>query len=153
MRRHTIIIAALALAAQLSAQEVAVRGKVTDNADGSALTGVRIRVVGDKATAMTDSTGTFSIKVPDGNVTLQVSAPRHNTIFVPLRQDRQLDIRLTQKGADVTPLGQASADRAVAGLQGQVYSTQRSGMPGMGSSVLVNGIQQPLWLLTAALCR
>lgn len=153
MRRHTILIAALALAAQLSAQEVAVRGKVTDNADGSALTGVRIRVVGDKATAMTDSTGTFSLKVPDGNVTLQVSAPRHNTIFVPLRQDRQLDIRLTQKGADVTPLGQTSADRAVAGLQGQLYSTQRSGMPGMGSSVLINGIHslsgssQPLYVV------
>lgn len=153
MRRYTLTIAALALAAQLSAQELAVSGKVTDNADGRALTGVRIRVVGDKATAMTDSTGTFSINVPDGRVTLQISAPRHNTIFVPLRKQQRLDIRLTEKSAVVTPLGQPSADRSVAELQGQLYSTQRSGQPGSGSSVLIDGLHsltgssQPLYVV------
>ncbi len=80
-----------------------VSGKVVLDATGEPLAGVSLQVVGARYSAMTDETGTFSIKVPvDGRgralSVLSVSSPTAKGVMIPVRDREQLDIRLMEDG-------------------------------------------------------
>lgn len=61
----------LFIALQAMAQERTVTGTVTDKADGLPLPGVSIVVKGTTVGTLTSSTGTYSIRVPEGRNQLE----------------------------------------------------------------------------------
>lgn len=162
---------AVAMATPLTAMaDQEVSGTVTDAAGGSRLAGARVTVVNGRATAMTGDEGNFKLTVPDGGVTLRVEAPGYNTILVPVRGKSDLSLKLSaatgdniydgdiydshaQASTSQFGAGETSADNSVADLQGQLYSISRSGMPGAGHAVFVEGLHsinagsQPLYIV------
>ena len=71
-----------------------VTGRVTDSA-GASLGGVSVGIRGSKRGATTDSTGSFSLKVPSGNVTLTFSMVGFQDQQVPLNGRSQLSVSLS----------------------------------------------------------
>ena len=126
--------------------ETPVKGRVTNAANGAALPGARITVVDGSAAAMTNGQGEYTLEAPDGNVTLRVEAPGFNPVIVPLRGLSELDVRL-RATVDDMPLN------SVGDLQGDLYTINRSGMPGSGHAVFVEGLHsinsssQPLYVV------
>lgn len=147
-----------------------VSGSITDAATGNSLPGARVTVVDGHATAMTGAEGVFSITVPSADVTLRVEAPGYNVILVPVQNKSTIDIKLTGQTGDnfyTSPrlsakagegftqfgVGETTGDQSVEDLQGQLYSIARSGMPGAGHAVFVEGLHsinagsQPLYVV------
>lgn len=172
MRMASAILALSGMPLSVMA-DVQVTGHVTDAGTGALLPGARITVVNGTATAMTNGQGEYRIDAPDGNVTFRVEAPGFNTIIVPLRGLSNLDIKLrAATGSD--PMGtdasktfattgdatlsefsadEAAADNSVSDLQGDLFAISRSGMPGAGHAVFVDGLHsissssQPLYVV------
>jgi TonB-linked SusC/RagA family outer membrane protein len=165
-----LLLAGMPLTALADTQVV---GKITNAGTGAVLPGARVSVVDGSATAMTNGEGEYKLTAPDGNVTLRVEAPGFNTIIVPLRGSSTLDIKLfattsanpmgsdASKTFDVTgsatvsefSIGEAAADNSVADLQGDLFAVNRSGMPGAGTAVFIEGLHsinsssQPLYVV------
>lgn len=159
--------------APVSAKETVVgntlAGLVIDSSTGLPLPGARVSVVDSRAMAMTGDDGKFTLNLPDGAATLKVTAPGFADILVPVRGEKELTIRLSMpmegdiyKNAltadahnDRTEfsIGQTVSDNSVADLQGDLYSISRSGMPGAGHAVYVEGLHsinsssQPLYVV------
>ncbi|MDE6317257.1 MAG: SusC/RagA family TonB-linked outer membrane protein [Muribaculaceae bacterium] len=158
-----------AKSAQEKVDENTLSGVVIDSSTGQPLPGARVAVVDAKAMAMTDDDGKFNLKLPADAATLRVEAPGFATILVPLRGQKDLTIRLgipmegdIYKNAltadahnDRTEfaIGQTVSDNSVADLQGDLYSISRSGMPGAGHAVYIEGLHsinsssQPLYVV------
>ena len=158
-------------AAPWALAESDITGAVSDGGTGVALAGARITVLGASTTAMTGEEGRFKLSVPDGKVTLRVEAPGYDAVLVPVRSESDLAIRLHastgegfyEKGdligsasaASVSEfaVGETTGDQSVNDLQGQVLSIARSGMPGSGHVVFVEGLHsisatsQPLYIV------
>ncbi|MBD5224434.1 MAG: SusC/RagA family TonB-linked outer membrane protein [Bacteroidales bacterium] len=173
----SVPVAAALLAASLGAAPAAmadheVKGTVTDGSTGRQLAGARVTVVDGSAAAMTGDEGRYSITAPSGKVMLRIEAPGFNPVIVPVRDNETLDIRLytATKGdsffdsddlfsatsADSRSefgIGETAGDQSVADLQGQLFSISRSGMPGAGHAVFVEGLHsinsgsQPLYVV------
>lgn len=164
------ILAAGAAVAPAAMAESEISGSVIDGGTGMPLAGARVVVVGAPATTMTGDGGSFKLAVPDGKVTLRVEAPGYNSVLVPVRDENSLDVRLSattgENFYDNDPLnvsakgsfskfaiGETSGDQSVADLQGNLLSISRSGMPGSGSAVFVEGLHsisassQPLYIV------
>ena len=164
------VVAAFSAFAPCAMAETEVTGRVTDGGTGAALAGARVLIVGADGAAMTGDGGRFTLAVPDGKVTLRVEAPGYNTVTVPVRDASDLSVRLTATtganfydadiyGASSTAstslfgIGEVTGDQSVADLQGQLLSITRSGMPGAGSAVFVEGLHsisassQPLYIV------
>ena len=144
-------------------------GLVLDSSTGLPLPGARVAVVNSRAMAMTGDDGRFTLSLPSDAATLKVTAPGFADILVPVRDSKELTIRLSvpmegdiYKNAltagshnDRTEfaIGQTVADNSVADLQGDLYSISRSGMPGAGHVVYVEGLHsinsssQPLYVV------
>jgi TonB-linked SusC/RagA family outer membrane protein len=148
------------------AQNVTVKGKITDNTTGQALIGVTVSVKGTTAGTQTDVNGAYSISAP-GNATLKFAyigytsqealVSNQTTINVSLLQQtnelqqivvvgygtqRKLDVTgsiATVKGADVAK--QASPN-AISGLQGKVAGVQitNNGTPGKAPDITIRGL-------------
>ena len=166
-------VAAQAQSAESTAQQTVagatLTGVVLDSSTGLPLPGARVAVVDARAMAMTGDDGKFSLNIPDNAATLKVTAPGFADILVPLRGEKELTIKLSipmegdiYKNAltadahnDRTEfaIGQTVADNSVADLQGDLYSISRSGMPGAGHVVYVEGLHsinsasQPLYVV------
>lgn len=132
--------------------DVQVTGRVSDVGTGSNLPGARITVVDGTATAMTNGEGEYKLNVPSPDVTLYVEAPGFNPVRVALRGNSTLDIRLLASTGE-NPAGITTADNSVADLQGDLFAISRSGMPGTGHAVFVDGLHsinsssQPLYVV------
>lgn len=147
-----------------------IEGSVTDAGTGRPLAGARITVVDGQAAAMTGDEGRFKITAPDGRVTLRVEAPGFNAVLVPVRGASSVGVRLSATtgesfydndllGAHATsgtsefPIGETVGDQSVEDLQGRLWSIARSGMPGSGHAVFVEGLHsintssQPLYVV------
>lgn len=156
-------------AAQETVVENKISGQVIDSSTGQPLAGARVSVVNARAMAMTGDDGKFALNMPAGASTLQVTAPGFADILVPVRGNKELTIKLSvpmegdiYKNAltadahnDRTEfaIGQTVADNSVADLQGDLYAISRSGMPGAGHVVYVEGLHsinsssQPLYVV------
>ena len=154
---------------QVSVQQgITVTGIVTDN-DGEPLPGVNVVIKGTTTGTVTESNGSYSITVPDGNVTLEFSFigfisqefPIGNRTFinVMLIEDTKLLEEVVvvgygvQKKATVTgAISSMSSDvliqspvanvsNALAGRMSGLLSVQRNGDPGNDASTLrVRGV-------------
>ena len=148
------------------AQNVTLKGKITDGKTGEALIGVSVSVKGTTIGTQTDVNGAFTLQAP-GNATLsiayigyatqEVAVNGQTTINVALQPktnelqqvvvigygtQRKLDVTgsiATVKGADVAK--QASPN-ALSGLQGKVSGVQitNSGTPGKSPDITIRGL-------------
>ena len=153
---------------RLSAQENVVNGIVRDAASQQPLFGVRVEVAGQPASAISNSDGSFSIKVSSFSDVLIVSAPDYATREIPLQgKQLSLDIKLysilfhSGYGTIESHSGQGRktmstlSENAVtdfsastsfsiepeiqARLGGDVRTIQRTGVAGMGASMFIRG--------------
>src|SRR5437762_4229035 len=168
MKRVVILLTGLFLvAAQASAQQKTVTGKVTSEA-GTPLPDVSIVVKGTTTRTTTDSEGNYTIRADAGQV-LQFRAIGATPEEHPIGAGDVLNVQLrrvatTLNAVVVTALGQTTAQRAlgtaqqtirgedvaqaqrenfVNSLQGRIAGvdvTSSSGVPGASSSIVIRGI-------------
>lgn len=178
-RRFFLTMAVVAMVSGLSAQNKTIKarsdssvqkasGIITDAATGKPLGGINVSIPSFSA-AITDEKGKFTIKVPDYNVTLFVSAEGVQARQVPLRGKKDVAVRLYDESFDsyyapanspvskkaevsmVAPVASVNPDGAWArnqetvdsylqGIAGGLTSIRKSGTPGIGSALFMRGI-------------
>lgn len=162
-------------ATEQSAQAAAwIEGSVTDASTGRALPGARVSVINSRHSAITDGDGAFRIGVPFTRATVTVSAPGYKQTVTAFHSGKKLDVKLLPAAGEtniydvdaldadarsttILPPGQTSADDNVADLQGKLLAISRSGMPGSGHTVYIDGLHslsassQPLYVVDGVL--
>jgi TonB-linked SusC/RagA family outer membrane protein len=170
IKKNLLFVLLLCMGMVANAQERTITGTVT--ADGKALAGVTILIKGAKTGYTTNTDGSYSIKVPQGNITLIFSSIGYASQVVTINQQSLLDIILiadnkslddvvvigygTQRKRDLT--GAVSSVKAKdlvisSGpeignmLKGKVAGLtirQNSAQPGGGLDILVRGAGSPV---------
>ncbi len=115
----------LFLSAGLFAQQRTVTGTVSGAEDGLALIGVSVLVEGTSTGTVTDFDGTYSLSVPDGDVSLQFSYTGYTPKVVAVGSSTVIDVIL-ESGIDldevvVTALGISREEKTL------TYATQTVG--------------------------
>ncbi|HFX17650.1 MAG TPA: SusC/RagA family TonB-linked outer membrane protein, partial [Flavobacteriales bacterium] len=151
----------------ISAQELSVTGKVTDNA-GEPLPGVNVVIKGKNLGTTTDFDGKYTIKVHPGDV-LAFSSLGYETVQKPVNKGGVINVQLKESASQLNQivvtamgikknekaLGYASQQvkmndlkqvnqNALANLQGQVSGVQinqSSGAVGGGVDILIRGVK------------
>ncbi|QXV65765.1 TonB-dependent receptor [Mucilaginibacter achroorhodeus] len=150
----------------LFAQNVTVRGKVTDAKTGESLIGVTVAVKGTTTGAQTDANGAFALSVAS-NATLTVSYLGYTSVDVPVNGRNNINITLqsatnelqgvvvvgygTQRKVDVTgsiatvkgaDVAKQASQNAISGLQGKVAGVQitNAGAPGSTPDITIRGL-------------
>jgi TonB-linked SusC/RagA family outer membrane protein len=148
------------------AQNVTIKGKVTDAANGESLIGVSVGVKGTSLGTQTDANGDFSLSAPS-NGTLVFSYISYATQEVPVNGQTTLAIKLvgkssslnevvvvgygTQKKADVTgsittvkgeDISKQASVNPISSLQGKVAGVQitNNGGPGSSPQISIRGL-------------
>ncbi|HWD90402.1 MAG TPA: TonB-dependent receptor [Mucilaginibacter sp.] len=148
------------------AQNVTVKGKVTDPADHSTLVGVSVSVKGTTTGTQTDVNGNYSISAPS-NATLVFSYIGYTSQNVPVNGQTTINIGLnssanqlqqvvvigygTQKKIDNTgaiatvkgsDIAKQASENPISGLQGKVAGVEiiNSGQPGSAPTINIRGI-------------
>lgn len=147
--------------------EFVITGTVTSET-GEALPGVNILLKGTNQGSTTDSNGSYSITLSDGDGTLVFSFIGYTTVELPINNRSKIDVSLhpdiktlnevvivgygSQEQKDVTgaiaslsgeklaPSAVSSVDQALQGRLSGVYVTTNSGEPGGGLSIRVRGM-------------
>ena len=147
------------------AQNITVKGKVTDAKTGEALIGVTVAVKGTTTGTQTDVNGAYSLGVAS-NSTLQVSYIGYTTQDIAVSGNANIDVKLqsgdnqlqqvvvvgygTQRKLDVTgsvaqikgeEISKQSSVNPISSLQGKVAGVQitNSGAPGASPTVRIRG--------------
>ncbi|RFZ92127.1 TonB-dependent receptor [Mucilaginibacter conchicola] len=150
----------------LFAQNVTVRGKVTDAKTGETLVGVTVAVKGTTTGAQTDANGAFSLSVAS-NATLTISYLGYTTADIPVSGRTDINVTLqsatnelqgvvvigygTQRKVDVTgsiatvkgaDVSKQASTNAVSGLQGKVAGVQitNNAAPGKSPDITIRGL-------------
>jgi len=168
MRKLLLLLMCVSISAsQIFAQGKVVKGKVTDEKDGSPLTGVSVVVKGTNFGTTTDKDGAFSLTLPTGAKTLVLSSVNFTSQEVPIGNQSIFSIALvseektisevvvigygTQRKKDLTgSVAQVKAadlqnrpiqgpDQALRGQVAGVSVTQSSGTPGASLNVNIRG--------------
>jgi len=147
------------------AQNITVKGKVTDGGDKSTIPSVSVMVKGTQTGVQTDATGAYSISAPAnatlvftyiGYVTQEVAVGNRTTINIVLQSSSQQLEQVvvvgygTQRKVDVTgsvatvkgeDISKQASSNAVSGLQGKVagVSITNGGAPGASPQITIRG--------------
>src|SRR5690242_12521396 len=162
-------ISCLLLTLQMSAQSTAatISGTVTSKTTGNPVEGATVVVKGTKRSAITNSTGHFTISAAPGE-TLVISYVGYANVETKVGIDNNISISLSENYgnlSDVVVVGYGKArkvnlttaqttvsakeiektvnttvEQAIQGRAAGVYVTQNSGQPGGGISVTIRGI-------------
>lgn len=124
------------------AQELTVTGRITGGADGSPLVGATVIDLNDPINgALTGEDGSYSIKVKDGNTTLQVRYLGWQTIDVPVNNQSTVNITMEESVTsleEVVVTGYATQKKAT--LTGSVAAVggkelEKSIAPNLGAAL------------------
>lgn len=150
---------------QEAAAQTVVTGKVATRQNGSPLSGATIQVKGTQVTTVARDNGTFSITVPSGKNTLQVSFAGYKSVEVDLSKAASILLeegsneisevivtgyRAAQKksfagsasvvkGAEIAAVPIASFDQALQGRTPGLILRANSGQPGSSGSAIIRG--------------
>ncbi len=148
-----------------------IAGVVVDAVSKEPIAGVRVEALGNnRYTAMTKADGRFSINIPKHVVSLYVSTPGYESVIIKARRKGDIKIALYDErfssyvtnGFDVTSMSEATVDMSTSTtleselqqqLGAQVRSITRSGTMGIGSLLMMQGVNtintsvQPLIVL------
>jgi TonB-linked SusC/RagA family outer membrane protein len=168
MIRIGIIAAIFFSAGRLQAQDKVVSGVVRDAVTGRPLLGAQVKVADRTASAITDSLGSYSIKVQSFSDVLIIGAPDYAIREVSLQGKQSVDVRLystlfssgygtieslsgnrrkttqTQAANETagfwlaTPISIDSKIQELLG--GDVRAVHRSGVSGIGTSLFIRGL-------------
>lgn len=159
-----VIVMLLSFAAL--AQDINIKGKVTDQSDGESLIGVSVKVKGSTTGTTTDVNGNFSITAPSTgtliftylgfqeqeiainnrtiiNVQLGVSAQQlEQVVVVGYGTQRKVDVTGSVAQVSGSDIAKQSSPNAVSALQGKVAGVQitNSGSPGSSPQIRVRGL-------------
>ena len=139
------------------AQDVVLRGRVVDATTGSPLPGALVSTADIKGfSALTDEKGCYELKAPGYCTTLAISAPDFNTRQVGIGKEKKLtDVSLypatlsaypssvVPSSSSLHPLPSTNLiveDELQRQLGSEVYVTGRSGTPGIGSVMFIDGL-------------
>jgi TonB-linked SusC/RagA family outer membrane protein len=161
-----LVLLCLLISTVAFAQNVTVKGKVTDATTGETLPGVSVAIQGTTTGAQTDPNGAYSISVP-ANATLTFSFIGYAKQQVAVSGKTQIDVKLatqinelqqvvvvgygTQRKLDVTgsvvqvkgeELSKQPDANPVSALQGKVAGVQiaNSGTPGSSPQITIRGL-------------
>ncbi|MCQ2076993.1 MAG: SusC/RagA family TonB-linked outer membrane protein [Bacteroidaceae bacterium] len=148
-----------AFAQEENAELREIKGKVIDAATKSPASGIKVVTFNDRRyTAMTNEEGEYTIKVPKYATSLTFSAEGYNLIQQPIRNGVQPTVSMysdkfqeiysattsavSKKTAKVTyNNNDISIDNQIQqSLGSDLYSRMRSGTPGVGNMILMNGL-------------
>jgi TonB-linked SusC/RagA family outer membrane protein len=148
------------------AQNVTVKGKVTDATTGESLIGVSVQVKGTTTGTQTDVNGTFTINAPSA-ATLTFAYIGYASQAIAVNGQTSIDVKLqakanelqqvvvvgygTQRKLDVTgsvatvkgsEIAKQASTNALSGLQGKVAGVQitNAGSPGASPSITIRGL-------------
>ncbi|MDB5147909.1 MAG: SusC/RagA family TonB-linked outer membrane protein, partial [Mucilaginibacter sp.] len=130
------------------AQDVVVKGKVTDATTGEALIGVSVSLKGTTTGVQTDVNGAFTIKAP-GNGTLAFTYIGYIASSLPINNQTALDVKLRPESkelAQVVVIGYGTQKKrdvtgAVASVSGDVITKQPVQTPTQALQGKVAGVQ------------
>ncbi len=165
-----LLVAGIAAPIATHAMDIKIDGHVIDGATGGSLAGARITVLNGEGAAMSGDKGAFSIAVPGEHAILRIEIPGYELRYVPVSAKSDMTISLNPETAygfsPVSPLTaspsvsvsdfpieEITSDQSVSDLQGNLFAISRSGMPGSGYSVYVDGLHsislssQPLYVV------
>ncbi len=168
-QRIALIAMGLTLPVAALAQTTNIKGSVIDSSTGDFLPGARITVLNSDEAAMSGDNGAFSIDVAPQAI-LRVEIPGYEVRYIPTSTASSVKILLqpeSQYGFGVSgsysatastsveyfPIDEINADQTVSNLQGNLFAVARSGMPGSGHSVYIDGLHslslssQPLFVV------
>lgn len=157
-------------AAAAQAAQRPIRGSVDDAESGQSITSVQIQVRGSTIGTVTDADGKFTLRVPEGPITLNVRRIGYQPATVAVAADQQevavhlkADVlRLTQQiitgqatsvsrvnaandvasvgGEELTRAHASTLDNALQGKVAGVEITSNSGAPGGGMQIRMRGV-------------
>ena len=151
------MVCGIASAAFAQVEMKEVKGKCVDAVTKSPLPGIMVKTLGDsRYTAMTDETGTFTIKVPQYATSLYVHAPEYLSQQVAIKAEG-LEIQLladkfrpmygnetnilASASTQVTNTTSQTVETDIEGnLGADVRAINRSGGPGYGSALFIRGL-------------
>lgn len=167
MGRTGLLLVFGLLFAQIVTAQTRVTGRVTDQADGSAIIGASVKEKGTTNGAVTDLDGNFVFNVTDPNATLVFSYTGYKEKEVSLNGQTRVEVTMgedegllseivvvgygTQKKSDLTGsvgtvkakdierIPSASVDQALQGKIAGVYVSPVSGEPGAGAVIRIRG--------------
>lgn len=167
LRSFIVLFIFMLTSGYVYSQEARVKGVITSKEDGSALPGVSILVKGTTKGTVTDKEGKFSIAIPGGSATLQITSvgfvktevaiDGRNVINVSLEPDAALlnevlvvgygTVNKTMhvgssaqiKADDINKRPVANALNALIGVAPGVQTTLGSGAPGSAPTIRVRG--------------
>lgn len=169
MKKFKLLLAAgaLLLCAGLGAQNISVRGVVTDAASGESLPGATVMVKGTLTGGVTDVEGRYVISVPS-NATLVYSIIGFRSVEVPVGGRAVIDVALetdteflddvlvvaygtasraaftgsaTQvKGDEIAKMSSESIDKGLTGKVAGVRIASDNGDPGSAASIQIRGV-------------
>ncbi len=160
------LLAAMLSIGQIFAQNVNVRGKVTDQ-NGEPVVGLAVVVQGTKTGTSTDANGAYSINVPS-NGTLVFQMLGYKDVVVPVNGRSVIDVTMTDdatllddvvitamgikkdrkalgyavqdlKADEITKNRTSNAVQSLAGKISGVNVTQSSGSAGAGANIVIRG--------------
>lgn len=167
MKQLALLLILLLPALYIQAQNKVVKGRITDATTGAVLRGVRISYQ-DQSAAITDSAGSFTLKVPSYSVTIHVESEGfqdkdialqgrsdvaaalyeagYNSLFnditLPFNRKPKAAVTDASAGLDANDTWSATGETPDSYLQGKVaglQSVRRSGTPGMGANLFLRG--------------
>src|SRR5689334_5784579 len=94
MKKLLLSLLAIVWALAGFAQNRTIHGKVLDDADGTTLVGVNIKIKGTALGTSTDTKGNFSIALSEGQKILVVSYIGYKMLEVPVSTQSTLNVRL-----------------------------------------------------------
>ncbi|BAV10058.1 iron complex outermembrane recepter protein [Filimonas lacunae] len=161
-----LVLPLLCLALPALAQDKVVTGKITDSKDGSPLADVSILVKGSTIGTRTKADGTFTLRIPAGKDSLELTSLNYATQVVAI-EGTTINVRLEATNAalgEVVVIGYGTAkkkeltgsvvsvgskdfqkgtitspDQLIAGKVPGVSITPAGGQPGSGSTIRIRG--------------
>ena len=171
--KKAIIFGISALLSATALADTTIQGTIRDAYTQEPLAGVYVQAFSNsRITTMTDSTGQYTLKLPDHVKSLRVLRAGYNAQQIPVgKRETGVDAALypstfndkvglagsaqTSLSASVNDLTSdvTMEDQLTSSLNGQIRAVNRGGVPGLGSFMLLNGINslyvnnQPLVVL------
>ncbi|MBU0694939.1 MAG: TonB-dependent receptor [Bacteroidetes bacterium] len=164
----SILLLCVMLASTALAQDKRITGRVTSREDGLPLPGVSVKVTGTKTGTQTDASGNFSISVPVGSKSIEVSYIGFLSQIISIGNKTVINVSLENDAkqlSEVVVVGYGeqskalitgsqvsigaqeikdapllSTEQALQGRAAGVQVTQASGTPGGGISVRIRGL-------------
>lgn len=135
-----------------------ISGHVYDAATKEPLAGVKVQALNNRLyTALTDETGSYTIKIPDFVTSLYVDVPDYNSVQIAIKSEKNQDAYLYSQvlkgfysdGTSVLSTNKMTVDNTSAltiendienHLNSSVRTISRGGMPAQGAAMFINGL-------------